>query len=174
MISLYDTSDNISNLDEEKPGISAFKFIFTSIQFLIFGALLLFFFGAGTYIIMGYTMHIDYPNNCYIKVDKDILKGNRETIFKALASIKKTDLQKYQDICLYVDTISEASCLLGETRNGKLHPISTDGCYLKGTKTIFLKPDSSELDAAVESRKLQIIKYAQLSKEYWTTGGNIQ
>lgn len=168
MISLYDTSDNISDLDEEKPGISAFKFILMSFQFLVFGTLLLFFFGMGTYIVLGYTMHIDFPNNCYIKVDKDILKGNRETVFKALNSIKNTNLQAYQDICTHVDTITEASCLLGETRNGKLHPINTDGCYLKGTKTIFIRPDASNLDAAVNLRKEQIMKYAQMSKEYWT------
>jgi hypothetical protein len=170
MISLYETSDNISDLNEEKPGISAFKFIVMSVQFFIFGGLLLFFFGVGAFVVMGYTMHIDYPNNCYIKIEKDILKGNRDSIFKALTSIKNTNLQGYQDICSYVDTITEASCLLGESRNGKLHPINTDGCYLKGTKTIFLRPDASSLDAAVTLRKEQILKYSQMSKEYWTTG----
>lgn len=173
MISLYDTSDNISNLEEnEKKGVSAFRFIIMSIQFLIFGSLFLFFFGAGTYMILSYTMFIDYPNNCYIKVDKDILKGNRETVFKALTSIKNNDSQAYTDICKYVDTISEASCLLGESKSGKLHPIATDGCYIRGTKTIFIKPDSSNTDNAVSLRKEQILKYSVMSKEYWSNSAN--
>ena len=173
MISLYDTSDNISDLDDSnKKSTSVFKLIILTIQTLIFGSLLLFFFGLGAHTILGYTTFIDYANKCFIKVDKDILKGNRETVFKALSSIKNNNFQEYNDICNYVDTIAEAACLVGENNSGKLHPLNTDGCYIKGTKTIFISPDNSDLDAATTARKSQILKYSKMSKNYWLSSLN--
>ncbi len=118
-------------------------------------------------LLVGYasfTSHIDLFPVCFITIDRDITKGNRRTIKKAIAQIKITDPTDYAVLCTYVDGIKEKYCLLPEipVRQG-----NEPGCYIRGSKVIVLKPESDETNAVIQQRKATILKYAQKSKDFW-------
>lgn len=134
---------------------------------LIFFSLLACFIGLWIYIFVGYNNHMDNPNKCFIRINKDIIRGNRDTVFTALLSLRETNYVDYVEICKYVDTISESYCLMGDSKTPKLHQLDTKGCYLKGTKTIFIEPVADDTPETIENRKEQLLKYGRLSRDYW-------
>lgn len=165
MISLYETNDSTSDLYENKR--SPFTGFVNNIYLLVVLLLLIIVVGGSAYIFYTYSHYIDFSNNCTIEVQKDIVSGNRQTIFDALKLIKEDHPEDYENICTQVDTIVETECILGDKKTPKIHYLDTDGCYLKGTKTIFIRPVSGTSDTIVENRAELILKYGTLSGEYW-------
>lgn len=112
--------------------------------------------------------YFDPVNLCYIGIDNDILRGNQKTIKKAISYIKNNDNDSYKILCKYVDTIFEDYCLNGDIRGGVQDTgYSSPGCYIRGSKIIYLIPSQNESETLVNFRVSTIVKYARASKNYW-------
>ncbi|MBI2337911.1 hypothetical protein HYU95_01895 [Candidatus Daviesbacteria bacterium] len=111
--------------------------------------------------------HVDIFNLCNIAVDKDFLKGNSETILKAISRIKNQDKNTYKDICRYVNLVSENPCPVFHSYGGALQYNNQPGCFIKGSKIIYINPAKEESEQVISQRIEAIKKYSSLSKSYW-------
>ena len=111
--------------------------------------------------------YVDILSLCNIAIDKDFLKGNRETIVQAITQIKTEDKSAYKTVCKYVDLISENFCPVDHAYGGPFTYNNQSGCYIKGSKVIFINPDKSNYPTVINQRAESIKKYADLSKNYW-------
>ena len=132
---------------------------------------LLLIFLLGGYFIFSATAYFDPLSWCRIKIEKDILSGNRTTIKQAIRLIKSQRPVDYQDLCKYVEVISEKRCTvadpnvdLAQAQAGWQEP----GCYVRGSKYIYLAPESSASQVVIRQRAEAIIKYSQFSQDFWT------
>ncbi len=109
---------------------------------------------------------------CKISLEQDVLEGNSQTITAALTQILQQDPKSYQTVCQYVSTITEDTCLIANSpisqsdSQTQLAPVN-EGCYVKGTKNIYLTPTKDTTDQTVTARADAIKKYAELSKSFW-------
>jgi hypothetical protein len=103
---------------------------------------------------------------CKITLNVDVLRGNKDTLQKAIASLKD-DKQAYQDLCRNIDMISEEYCLATQPVKGTGQWGTEGGCYIKGSKTIYLDPNSEKSEYMIQKRAQLIKKYSQKSKEFW-------
>lgn len=106
--------------------------------------------------------YFDMGNFCYIDIEGDILRGNEETVKKAIGLLKKEDYGGYKVLCKYVDTISENYCL-----EGHMNYSDKPGCYIRGSKVIYIKPEKNDTSFIVSERANTIKKYSILSKNFW-------
>jgi hypothetical protein len=120
------------------------------------------------YYIINLFAYFDLPNLCYIGLDKDILSGNKETMRQAISLLKRKNREDYKNLCRYVDTISEKYCFAFDPRveNEGQDPWRP-GCYVKGSKTIYLKPEKEKSDTIIKQRAEDIKKFMLMSKAYW-------
>lgn len=118
------------------------------------------------YFFVNIFNYFDPLNFCYIKIDDDFLRGNESTIKKAIKLLKREDKAAYKTLCAYVDTISEHNCFTS-SRNISLEDWNKNGCYIKGSKVIYLKPEKRESAAIINQRKTSIKKYSEYSKDFW-------
>lgn len=114
--------------------------------------------------------YFDVINPCYISINADALRGNKDTISKAIAQLKKQDEKGYKTLCRYVAAIHEQNCGNFDSRvsadNGS-H--ASPGCFIKGSKTIYVYPTEEDSERIVIQRMETIKKYAQYSKLFWET-----
>lgn len=114
--------------------------------------------------------YFDPLNFCYIGIDNDILRGNQKTVKAAINQIKVEDPQAYKTLCENVDTIVEDYCRASDTRHGGTGDeigLSEPGCFIRGSKIIYLIPSKMESDYVVNLRAETIKKYAYFSKNFW-------
>lgn len=111
--------------------------------------------------------HVDILSFCHISVDKHFLRGNSETVIKAINKIKAEDKAAYKDVCKYVTLISENLCPIDHTYAGPWSYNNQPGCYLKGSRIIYINPNKEDTDNIIEERAQAIKKYANFSKAYW-------
>lgn len=114
--------------------------------------------------------YIDIFRFSSIKLEKNFLRGSRSTINEAIKQIKNTDKQAYTTLIKYVDHISERPCVTTDwhlNRDDYIEGTKLPGCYTKGSKTIYLRPDANESRYVINARAKTIIKLANFSKEYW-------
>lgn len=116
----------------------------------------------------GYYNYFDPINFCAINIDGDFLNGNKKTIQDALVSIKNTDKLSYKNICQYVSLISENFCPINHSYGGSLEYNNQPGCYIKGSKIIYLNPTKETSQNIIDQRAQAIKKYTELSKSYWS------
>lgn len=119
----------------------------------------------GAYLFfLNFVSYVDVPNNCYIALDNDVLIGNQKTTKEAIRIIKKEDPNSYRNLCRYVETISEKDCYTitaGRMRDSK------DGCYVKGSKNIYIKPNNGDSYTAARGKADLIKELVQKSKVFW-------
>lgn len=122
------------------------------------------------YVINAFSNYVDVTGLCRIRISGDMLRGNEDTIKEALKSIKASDSSGYKDICRNVDEITERFCVDSDyhldqaaAQAGWERP----GCFIRGSKTIYLKPEPGESASVVKARAREILKDALLSKDYW-------
>ncbi len=120
------------------------------------------------YFMVNIGNYFDPINFCYINIEGDILRGNSHTIQQVIKNIRKNDTETYKTLCAYVHTIHEEYCLGSDWSLDKTYRgLDTPGCYIKGSKVIYLTPNSKEDGATIEKRYQALIKYAKYSKEFW-------
>jgi len=121
-----------------------------------------------TYIIFySYNNYVDPFNLCVINIDQDTQGGNRKTIQAALGKLKNTDKSSYEDVCRHVSLISENFCPIYHTYGGSWQYNNQPGCYIKGSKIIYINPTKENTDSIIDQRAEAIKKYANFSKDYW-------
>lgn len=112
--------------------------------------------------------YFDAAGFCYISINADALKGNKNTINKAIIQLKKQDEKGYKTLCRYVAAIHEQNCGNFDSRvsaNNGSH--ASPGCFIKGSKAIYVIPKEEDSDRVVTDRMETIKKYAQYSKLFW-------
>lgn len=131
------------------------------------------------FIIFSFAINVfsyfDPVDFCYIGIDQDSLRGNQETIKKAISLIKKNDKTTYKILCKYVNTIKETGWLprdlyLNSSENDPNNPPAIEtvtGYYVKGSKVIYLKSVNTYSADIIRERANNIKKYANYSKNFW-------
>lgn len=137
------------------------EYLFT-ILFGVFVLSIILFFS----MLFAYVDIVD-SNLCYISLYDDMLKGNKDTMRKALWELKKTDYASYQTTCRYVNSIYEGICTLGNQQGQPLVYVDAPGCYIKGSKSLYLVTEKEDSDEVVKRRAESIKKYSSFSKKYW-------
>ena len=120
--------------------------------------------------INAYANYVDVTGFCRIKITGDLLRGNEDTIKVALRFIKKSDKKAYREVCQYVDVITERYCVDADYHLDQPAVQASwerAGCFIQGSKTIYLKPDSVVSEDLIKGRAKEIMKDALLSKKYW-------
>ncbi len=147
---------------------------FTIKDRFIFGSFLFALFLLVVYIINSYA-YFNPLSLCHIKISGDVLRGNEDTIRGAISIIRKEDKETYRDLCKYVDRINEMFCMGADPRRGASDRASWDeygmnkaGCYVRGSRVIYIQPSYDKSDTTVNERVETIKKYTQYSKNYWT------
>src|SRR3989338_8567134 len=92
------------------------------------------------------------------------LIGNRPASWVGIIQLKKENKESYKTLCRYVDVILEQYCI-----NGMPNPRLTDkdGCYIKGSKVIYIKPERQNTDLIIQKRAEILKKYSAYSKKFW-------
>jgi hypothetical protein len=114
--------------------------------------------------------YIDPIHLSFIKLDKDTLRGNRDTIKKAIKQIKKEDRESYKILTRYINRISEKYCIIADHKTNRgeyLAGLDLPGCYVRGAKTIYLRPDKNDSNQVIDTRAETIKKFSIASKEFW-------
>lgn len=120
------------------------------------------------YLFVSAIDYVDVTNFCYIKINTEPLNGNRATIIAALKNLKKNDPEAYKGACEYVDRVQESYCDLLHLKSPKNAPWhKADGCYVKGSRTIYLKPLEENAAATIQKRSELIRKFSLQSKDFW-------
>jgi len=109
-------------------------------------------------------------DSCYIKIKEPGLASRKSEIKEAIKYLKITDREAYKNFCRYTNYIIETSCMGSDWHlNEKIRGQDSAGCYIKGSKTIYLNPLILKSLSAEEISDL-LKKYSNLSKEFWETG----
>lgn len=125
--------------------------------------------------VLNYTINLfsyfDARSMCYISIDNDVARGEQSTITSAIKILKKEDPAAYATLCKYVDIVSENECRECDPRGDSTCILSYEtipaGCYIKGTKVIYLLPEKDVSEKTVKKRANLIKKYAEYSKNFW-------
>lgn len=142
------------------------KYLKDNLTILIFGIILMLL----GIVFVNIFSYFDPLRMCHIGIKGDILHGNEKTIGKALRLLKREDKASYMTVCKYVDDIGEKYCYGADKRvDGAAYGKNSvnSGCYIKGTRMIYLTPDKEEGEGIIRSRMEEIIKLANYSKKFW-------
>lgn len=124
--------------------------------------------GAIFLIYLLITSYVDVFSFCAIKVEGDMVIGNRGAIIAAIKMLKKQNKKSYQTLCGYVERIIENDCLAVEPRiDSSWKGLYADGCYIRGSKTIYIKPEKNGDSQSVANRSRALMRYADYSKRFW-------
>ena len=116
------------------------------------------------FFILNAFSYFDPMNFCYVNISEKYLNNDKDTIIKAIKKIKEEDKKSYKDFCHYVNEIIEDRCFAGDPNfSQSLLNREIAGCYIKGSRTIYLNPDKT----GVEEKSHLIKRYSQKSKEFW-------
>jgi len=122
------------------------------------------------YFVINIFNYFDIVNLCYIRTEGDLVRGNEKTIKQALKYLKNNKKNDYKMVCKYTDTISEKYCILADDdidpellKEGWNLP----GCYVRGSKNIYLTPSQNNEEEDIRQKAEAIIKYSNFSKEFW-------
>ena len=105
---------------------------------------------------------------CYIGIDNDFFRGNQKTIKQALHLLKQQDRAAYRTVCRYIDAIIEDNCLFRDARGGGVSRPDVEGCYIVGSRLMYMRPTEESYDVIVRGRAETIKKYSAYSKSFWT------
>jgi hypothetical protein len=131
-------------------------------------AVMLIIFLAFSWLFLSATGYFNLISMCRIRIYNDIIAGNEKTIKQAIRNLRQEDHEAYKVLCQNVDRIYERTCIGSDWHLDKnLAGTNQPGCYVLGSHAIYIKPDFSKTDAAIDLRAESIKKYSQLAQEYW-------
>lgn len=120
-----------------------------------------------TFFSLNVFSYFDITSLCRIKIHADTLTGDRATIKQAIKYLKGNSPSDYGMLCNFVSVINEKNCKAGDPRVDSSIPQNLEGCYIRGTKVIYIAPVKGGGAEMVRKRAELIKKYAQMSKEFW-------
>lgn len=113
------------------------------------------------------TTHINLSPWCSIKIEVDMLSGDRASVRQALKYLQTSDPGAYQIACAYVDTIVEKYCLVGDPHiDPSTWTSRPQGCYVRGSRNIYIAPAAYKPITTIERANL-LARYAGYSKAFW-------
>lgn len=118
--------------------------------------------------------YIDPGGPCWVKTVTDVVEGNNRLV-DGIKKLKESDPYAYKDLCQHVDTIVELNCIAGDPRvnlDPKLIDFEYKGCFIKGSKTVYLLPNKDGTQQDPTSIATTLKKYTQVSREYWASQSN--
>lgn len=125
--------------------------------------------GGGAWIWLMATSYVDIGSGCKIEISGSLASANKDAVSALLKEIKAEDKASYDLICSSLDHIREAHCpLFDESLKEDRIIWTTPGCYLRGTKTVYLVPLNSGYAASERETKEGLIRFAEQSRMYWT------
>lgn len=128
-----------------------------------FFAILFLLLGLGIYFVLTLNnSYFDPLTLCRIGINSDIVKGNKDTLVSAISRIKREDPTAYRALCTHVSEIVERYCP-ADSRQYSLEA----GCYIRGSKTIYILPQKERREEVINARMEAIKKYASFSEKYW-------
>ena len=121
------------------------------------------------YFIINISSYWNPLRMCYIKIEGDILRGNENTIQKAIVHIKNRDNSSYKNLCKYVDVISEKQCVAYDPRveTSRIDSEFKDSCFVRGSNNIYIKPTKEVSGEIIQRRAEEIIRVTNFSTEFW-------
>lgn len=125
---------------------------------------------ATVWFFISINSYFDPISWCRLGIDEDIMGGNEKTIRAAISLLKKTDETAYRELCRHIDRIGEKNCIIADqTIDPKRFKEGWElpGCYVNGTKIIYLKPTKSESQETIEERAWTLKHYTEFSKNFW-------
>ncbi len=124
--------------------------------------------GIAFFVYLLLTSYVDFLGWCRIAVEGDMISGNKGAVISAIKKLKKEKRESYNTMCEYVDRIIENDCLAVEPRiNSSWSGLYADGCYIRGSKTIYIKPEKNGGEESVARRESALLRYAEFSKKFW-------
>lgn len=111
--------------------------------------------------------YVDLSSGCKINIKKNVVTGSEKYIKPAIKKIKMENPTAYRVLCQNIDTIYERQCFTAYDDKPKIKSLSQDGCYIKGTHSIFINPAEKTNDL-IEKRAVTIIKYSEIAQKYWS------
>lgn len=109
-------------------------------------------------------------DSCYVKIKEPGLASRKSEIKEAIKYLRITDREAYKNFCRYTDSIIETVCMGSDWHlNDKFRGQDSAGCYIKGSKTIYLNPLVLKSFSTEKISEL-LKKYSLLGKEFWEGG----
>lgn len=111
--------------------------------------------------------YLDVWNSCYVKIKTPGLASRKSEIKEAIKYLKSSDKEAYKNFCRYSDHIIETSCMGSDWHlDEKVRGQDSAGCYIKGSKTIYLNP--LILKSLSKEKISELLKkYALSAKKFW-------
>lgn len=126
------------------------------------------------YWALGLLSYFDPLAGCRIRIEVDLLKGDRASIRRAITLVKREDPLGYRVLCRFVDRVVEERCNAADSR---IDPSlaqqgwEAPGCYLKGSRVVYLRPEVTASEAVIRKRAEALVKYAAYSRDFWLQRG---
>lgn len=119
------------------------------------------------FVLTNLNSYIDIKHFCLIRIENSQTQGNRQSIMEAINLIKQSDPANYKTLCQNIDTIAEVNCQNAEPHlNPNEASLATieGGCFVKGSKTIYLTPVKSYSGALVKTRLETLKRNVQFTR----------
>lgn len=146
-----------------------------SLKFLTAGTLIAGLLSLMVFMIVSSFSYVDLSNRCYIRLQQELVRGDRKSLEKAILLIREQSFTDYEMVCRNVDRIIESYCISSDPHiSSTLVGYNEPGCFIKGSKAIYIRPEDNGLTQEVIEKRAQIIKkYANISKDYWDNYKNL-
>jgi len=111
--------------------------------------------------------HFNVFEPCFVKIRVPVIASSKAKIKKAIKFLKRSDHAAYGTFCRHVNTIVESDCLGSDWHlSNEIRGQDAPGCYVKGSKTIYLNPLKTR--AMSEEKISELLKEnSELSQEFW-------
>jgi len=142
-------------------------------------------------VVWGWTASfswLDVSALCRVRIEVELLEGDRGSIKEAIAVVRREDPVAYRDLCRWVDRIQEErECMAGDPQaDPRLRGASVislaqvdpalarahdaAGCYMRGSRVIVLRrPREGDDHAALLRERVEAIKRsAGYARAFWT------
>ena len=116
----------------------------------------------GLFLIVDYFDYFDIQNFCYIRIEAVPKSEDKAAVKTVLKSLKEENPSQYVSLCDYVRFIMVEPCLLGEAASSDVNYLGVSGCYIKGSKTIYIRPGTSD-----DEKKEALIRYSSMCRDFW-------
>ncbi|HBB36639.1 MAG: hypothetical protein UX02_C0001G0003 [Candidatus Moranbacteria bacterium GW2011_GWC1_45_18] len=121
------------------------------------------------YLNISYS-HFNVLDSCFVKIKAPGLNSRKSEIKEAIKYLKSTDKEAYKNFCRQTDSIIETSCMGSDWHlDGKVRGQDSPGCYIKGSKTIYLNPLILKSFSADKIAGL-LKDYSRMGRDFWDSG----